>query len=713
MGLFTRNLLIFSKIIIKQMEHLINIKIKSLFIFLILVVASICFQLPARGEVDSSVILTDDERRWLIENPEVNYSSDPNFPPIEFHNGKEHHSGMSKDFIVLLGKKMGIRFNLIETKSWTEAMEIGQKRKIDMWSAAAPTSSRLEYMNFTKPYIQLPAVIIVKDDKKEMQTLDTLFGKKIAITTGYAVQDFISRNHSELDTENVPNVLTGLRMVSLGLVDAMIVNIAVAKYYIKQDAITNLRVGGKSGFTYDLAFASRKDWPLLNSVLEKGLARITQEEIEAIYQKWIPQNKETWVTVKNLLAWVLGSLLMFAVGSTIVWSLALNKEVKIRSIELMGAKEEAEAANRAKSEFLSSMSHELRTPLNAILGFTDLLQGKFFGPLNDKQLGYVSQIDESGKHLLALITDLLDMTKIEAGKMHLKLESFPPQELFDASLALMKPKLVEKSFNVETIVDPSLDKMTGDLRKCKQIMLNLLSNAVKYTPENGRIEIRAFKHEDLIHIAVFDSGIGISAEDQIKIFSEFEQVNRARDEALGGTGIGLALTRRLVELHGGEIGVESDSEGTTFWFTLPLKLIKNKGKDNEPESKIMPSFKGRQILAVEDNEVNLAMLLDMLHTHDHQVLVARNGQEAIELAEANNPELILMDIRMPVMDGLEATRRLRKMKRFSKIPIIALTASVGDEGREKCLAAGCTEHLAKPIQSKELFEAMGQYFTLK
>ena len=174
--------------------------------------------------------------------------------------------------------------------------------------------------------------------------------------------------------------------------------------------------------------------------------------------------------------------MLFAVGSTFVWSLGLNKEVKIRSMELMSAKEEAEKANRTKSKFLSSMSHELRTPLNAILGFTDLLRGKFFGPLNDKQLGYVSQIDESGKHLLALITDFLDMTKIEAGKMHLKLESFPPQELFDSSLALMKPKLIEKNFEVEYFVDPTLKKMTGDLRKCKQIMLNLLSSAVKYTP---------------------------------------------------------------------------------------------------------------------------------------------------------------------------------------------------------------------------------------
>jgi two-component system, NarL family, sensor histidine kinase EvgS len=690
-------------------------KIKSLFFILTLVLSSFCFQALAKAEVDTSILLTDAEKKWLIEHPEVTYTSDPDYPPIEFIDSKGNHDGMAKDIITLLGKKMGLRFNFVAAKTWTEVLEMGQKRHVDIWSSAAPTPQRREYMNFTRPYITLPAVIIVKADDKEVQTLDTMGGKKIAITSGYAVHDFITNNHPELKVEAVPNVLTGLRMVSLGLVDAMIENIAVATLFMEQDGITNLRVGGKSGFTYNLAFASRKDLPILNSILEKGLARITQEETQDIYQKWMPQTEETWVTVKNLLVWVLASLLVFAVGSTVIWSLTLNKEVKQRTLELISAKNEAESANRAKSEFLSSMSHELRTPLNAILGYADLLKGLFFGPLNEKQLSYVSQIDNSGKHLLELITDLLDMTKIEAGKMRLNLESFPPQELFSSSLELMKPKIQEKQLEIKSTVDTALGKMTGDLRKCKQIMLNLLSNAVKYTPEKGRIEILASKRDDYIRITVSDTGMGISMEDQTKIFSEFEQVNRVRDEALGGTGIGLALTRRLVELHGGEIGVESDSSGSTFWFDLPLKILRpeEKGKLKESIQSLPTAISGRRILTVEDNEVNLAMILDMLHIHNHQVIVARNGQEAIDQAEANEPELILMDIRMPVMDGLEATRQLRKRNKFSKTPIIALTASVGDEGREKCLEAGCTEHLAKPIQSKELFEAMGRYLMPK
>lgn len=404
----------------------------------------------------------------------------------------------------------------------------------------------------------------------------------------------------------------------------------------------------------------------------------------------------------------------------------LEKTVEKRTLELRRTLNDLtdvniqlEKANKAKTKFLSSMSHELRTPLNGILGFTDLLRGQFFGCLNDKQLVYVNQIDDSGKHLLALINDLLDITKIDSGKVDIELEKMHPEQTIKSTVNMVSNQYIidglikKNNISTKIDVDPGLEVITADVRKFKQIMLNLLSNAIKYSPSGGEVLVRASKIKNThARIEVSDNGIGIEADAVDKIFDEFHQVNRVRDEQLGGTGIGLALTRRLVELHGGEIGVDSEvGKGSTFWFTLPLRDTDIQGPDNHEEDKVIVGnvSKGHRILVVEDNKVNLKMILDMLSVHNYEVIVAVNGKEAIELAQKHKPDLVLMDIRMPVMDGLEATKRLRSMKEFDNIPIIALTASAGSDAEERQISAGCTEHLSKPIQTKQLFPVLEKY----
>ncbi|NIQ00880.1 MAG: response regulator [Nitrospinaceae bacterium] len=314
--------------------------------------------------------------------------------------------------------------------------------------------------------------------------------------------------------------------------------------------------------------------------------------------------------------------------------------------------------------------------------------------------------------MLELINDLLDIAKIDAGATGLELEELTPNESILSAVNLMKGQFRAKKLNVRALVDQSLKILPADRRRLKQITLNLVSNAIKYTPEEGSIEIKILREGKFAKVRIKDTGVGIKKENQAAIFSEFRQAERSRDEAMGGTGIGLALTKRLVEMHGGEIGVESEEgKGSTFWFTLPLNVRVKKDKDPvdleiRPE---MNNLTGQKILLAEDNEVNRAMIIDMLSIYNHNVIVAQNGKEAVELATANKPDLIFMDIRMPVMDGFEATRQLRGMPEFQDIPIIALTASAGEGGRERCLAAGCTEHLSKPIQSHELFATLRRF----
>ncbi|MCP4699380.1 MAG: PAS domain S-box protein [Gammaproteobacteria bacterium] len=397
----------------------------------------------------------------------------------------------------------------------------------------------------------------------------------------------------------------------------------------------------------------------------------------------------------------------------------LEKTVELRTAELRetlkkveDANLRLEQANRHKSRFLSSMSHELRTPLNGILGFTDLLNRQFFGSLNEKQQSYVHQINSSGKHLLTLINDLLDMAKIDAGAMYVELKEVAPDECANATAAMMSGQFKKKNIKIKTEIDPALTVITVDIRKYKQIMLNLLSNAAKYTPEGGQVKVRVMKEGGMhVRTEIADTGIGIEPAELDNIFSEFYQADQVRDEKLGGTGIGLSLTRRLVELHNGEIGVESElGAGSTFWFTLPIKKLSSAESAQKPKKPEPKDFvRARRILVAEDNEVNLAMILDMLSIHNHKIIVARNGKEVLDLAELHNPELFLMDIRMPIMTGLEATLRLRSMPKFAKTPIIALTASTGSEAEERQITAGCTEHLAKPIRSRELFAVLQRH----
>lgn len=395
--------------------------------------------------------------------------------------------------------------------------------------------------------------------------------------------------------------------------------------------------------------------------------------------------------------------------------LALFRDITERNKleeQMKTAKETAEEASRAKSQFLATMSHELRTPLNAINGFAELLERKQDGPLNDKQVELVQHINKSGNHLLDLITDLLDVSKIDSSVVVLEIDKVPLESLLTSTSAMVQESIKKKDIELTIASEPLLNA-NGDVSRCRQIVLNLLTNAVKFTPKGGKITLRAMDYEDgFVLITVNDTGPGVAPEEQQNIFFDFYQADYVRDSALGGSGIGLALSRRLVELHSGEMGMESElGTGSTFWFTLP-KWDGQSDESTAPNQAIsdngtMPT--NRRILVVEDNETNIMVITKFLHIHDHEVTVARNGQEGVELAQELRPDFILMDMKMPVMDGLEATRLIKSTDELKDIPVVVLSASVDRESVEQCIEAGCDAHLAKPLESAKLFAVLNQF----
>jgi PAS domain S-box-containing protein len=385
--------------------------------------------------------------------------------------------------------------------------------------------------------------------------------------------------------------------------------------------------------------------------------------------------------------------------------------------ELHSALAAAEVANKAKSEFLANMSHEIRTPMNAILGFTDLLIPIVTDP---KQKNYLESIQSSGKNLLTLINDILDLSKIEAGRLDLQLESVNPHSVFNEIKQIFHLKIAEK--NLEFLIDiaPDIpDALLLDEVRLRQILFNLIGNAVKFT-KNGYIKLSAKKdyvekdqsHLDLI-IAVEDSGIGIPSESQEVVFDAFRQQDGQSTKKFGGTGLGLSITKRLVEMMGGSISIKSQvDKGTVFEIILQhVSVAATRTEEKIDDALISENilFEAARVLIVDDIAENRFLVKEFFENTRVQIIEADNGEEAVSASKKFIPNAIIMDIRMPVMDGYEATRRIKQNKNLQGIPVIALTASGMKADKEKIKKSGFDGFLTKPVKKSQIFNELAKF----
>jgi PAS domain S-box-containing protein len=369
-----------------------------------------------------------------------------------------------------------------------------------------------------------------------------------------------------------------------------------------------------------------------------------------------------------------------------------------------------QAASRTKDEFLASMSHELRTPLNAVLGLSEAILEGVYGPVSEAQQRALRRIDEGGRHLLSLISDILDLSKIDADRLRLEKAPVDVGDLCRASLRLVQDAAQRKRIGVSLRLDGGFAALHGDERRLKQVLVNLLGNAVKFTPVGGKVGIEVALEEpgDGLRFTVWDTGIGIAAAEQARLFQPFVQLDSSLSRQHVGTGLGPSLVRKLVELHGGSVGLTSAPErGSRFWVVLPSGPGESGAApvaqpSERPLAAAGPG--GARILLAEDDETNVVTVSDFLVAAGHDVTIARNGHEAVELARLIEPELILMDVQMPGLDGLAAIERIRAepSPALRRVPILAVTAMAMDGDRERCLSAGATDYLTKPVGLRRL-----------
>ncbi len=687
-------------------------------------------QVAIAAETD---LLTPFERSWLDAHPHLRLAGLPDWPPFESAQDGTHQ-GMVTDTLDILQKRLGITLVRVSAGSWSATLEGLAMREVDVIGAVSITPRRQNEFSFSRAYLSYPIVMAVRDDMRFIGALDELENERVAVVRESAGQDFLRIGHPHLNLVFLDSLDDGLFGLSNGEIDVLISNIPSITYAVNRLGITNIKLTGITPYTDQIAVAVRRDWPVLAGILNKGLATLSDEERDGIYRKWVSLRYEERIDYD--VVWRVTAIALVVVTIFLYWNRKLSREVavRVRSEQALRQSEErlraatrraehlareAEAANKAKSEFLANMSHEIRTPMNAVIGYTELLEGLIE---NSRQKSYLEAIRKGGRALLTIINDILDLSKIEAGKLRIEYAPVNPHRLLQDIVQMFAARIAQQNLELRTQISPQMpESLILDEVRLRQVVFNLMGNAIKFTHQ-GYIQISAYTapmvndpgYVELV-IVVEDSGIGIQADQQSRIFNAFEQHEGQSNRQYGGTGLGLAISKKLVEVMNGEIGLQSEvGKGTRFEVRLHhVAVLSLPVEDRAQTLARRPSFAPCQLLVADDVEMNRALVRDHFSGSMVSILEAETGEQALQMARQYQPAAILMDLRMPVMDGYEATRLLKELRDTRDIPVIALTGSaLGDEQR-RFASQGFHRALRKPVDWSELFAILAQILPLQ
>lgn len=676
---------------------------------------------------DPLLNLSAEELSWVKKHPVVRLAPDPDFPPLEYLEKDGTYRGIAADFVALIEKKLPFEIEIVRLESWSEVVRQAKTREIDMFGAAVPTPERLGYMLFTKPFVEFPAVVLVKDSDAEFPKLRDLVGKRVAVVANYADHEYMKRAYPQIPLDVVPDISSGLRQVAFGKVDAMILNIASASYYIAKDGITNLTITEDTDFIFDLSFASRSDWPLLNSILNKGLATVTPEERKAVLDKWISLNKQGWEPSPLFWVALLAALLLCSLLIILQWNRTLKQQVQERTKDLHTELEERLLAQKEREKLQLQISrskkmealgmlaggvaHDLNNILSGVTGYAELMLMKL--PEDSPFRRHVGAIQDSGLRAAAVVADMLTIARdVASDKTVADLNRLLREYLNSPEHAALVERFPELQFRAEMAAD--LLSVSCSTTHIKKMIMNLIVNAAEAS-ETGEVRLitkncyidRPFGfYEDIkigeyVLLQISDCGAGIASEDLEHIFEPFFTRKKL---GVSGTGLGLAVVWNTVHDHHGYIDVEQLAIGSCFNIYLPITRAKISA---EIQASMIDSSQGHSehILVIDDEEQIRELATEMLSSLGYRVSTVSSGEEAIAFLRRETADLLLLDMIMePGINGCQTYQQAVALHPGQK----AIICSGFSESVEvqRAQSAGAGAYLKKPYTLQRLAQVV-------